>query len=95
MAYDYLSEPKFYGGGGNEPQAAGLHIGIVKTVSSATKSVMVLVPAINESDMIGPCRIVVPLISGATVVMPAINSKVVVGFLDGSYDQMVCFGKLL
>jgi hypothetical protein len=95
MGYDFLSEPQFYSGGSNAPQTAGLHIGIVKTVSAATKSVTVLVPSINESDVIGPCRIVVPLTSGATVVMPAINTKVVVGFLDGSYDQMVCFGKLI
>lgn len=95
MGYNYLDEPQFYSRISNSLAPAGIHIGIVKTVSDATKSVTVLVPSINESDVIGPCRIVVPLTPGATVVMPAINSKVVVGFLDGDYNQMVCFGKLI
>jgi hypothetical protein len=93
MSYNFLSEPNFYSSG-KDLVPAGIHLGIVKSASSATKSVMVLVPSINENDVIGPCRIVVPLTSGATVVMPAVNTKVIVAFLDGSYDQGVCLGKL-
>jgi hypothetical protein len=93
MAYNYFSEPDFYSSS-KSLVPAGIHIGIVKSSSSATKSVMVLVPSINDNDVIGPCRIVIPLISGATAVMPAVNTKVVVAFLDGNYDQGVCLGKL-
>lgn len=93
MAYDYFSEPEFFSSD-KSLTPAGIHIGIVKSASAATKSVMVLVPSINENDVIGPCRIVVPLTSVATVAMPAVNTKVVVAFLDGNYDQGVCLGKL-
>lgn len=94
MSYNYFSEPDFYSVG-KDLVPAGIHIGIVKSTNAATKSVMVLVPSINENDVIGPCRIVIPLTSGATAAMPAVNTKVIVAFLDGSYDQGVCLGKLL
>ena len=93
MTYNILSEPSWYSSsGGTVP--AGVHIGIVKSTNSSTKSVMVLVPSINNTDVIGPCRVVVPLISGAAAVLPPVNTKVVIAFLDGDYQQAVCLGKL-
>lgn len=94
MSYNYLTEPNFYNSSGGVIPA-GIHIGIVKSVSTSTKSVMVVVPALNDVDVIGPCRIIIPLITGATITYPAINSQVLVACLDGDHQQVVCLGKLL
>ena len=70
----------------------GTYIGIVKTVDATTRTVTVLVTAVNATNAIGPARVMAP-ISGATPSMPAIGTKVVVTFLNGTYDTLVVLGK--
>ncbi len=71
----------------------GVHVGIVKRYISSTHSCMVLIPSVNDTDPIGPVRIMKPLQGGA-VSAPAINSKVVVGFLDGKFNNAIILGYL-
>jgi hypothetical protein len=71
----------------------GVHVGIVKRYISSTHSCMVLIPSVNDTDPIGPVRIMKPLQGGA-ISAPAINSKVVVGFLDGKFNNAIILGYL-
>jgi hypothetical protein len=72
----------------------GVHIGIVKRYIASTKSCMVLVPTVNDSEPIGPVRIMNPFFTGTTIVAPAVNTKVVVAFLDGAFNNAVILGYL-
>jgi hypothetical protein len=96
MISDGLYDP-FYGiEGKNNTEGvvtAGIHIGVVKRYISSTHSCMVLIPTVNDTDPIGPVRIMKPL-QGGTVSAPAINSKVVVGFLDGNFNNAIILGYL-
>jgi hypothetical protein len=76
-----------------ETVSPGTHIGIVKRYISSTQSCMVLVPSVNDTDPIGPVRIMKPS-SGASISAPAINSKVVVVFLDGVFNNAIILGYL-
>jgi hypothetical protein len=71
----------------------GIHIGIVKRYISATHSCMVLVPSVNDTDPIGPVRIMKPLQGGA-ISNPAVNSKVVIAFLDSKFNNAIILGYL-
>lgn len=71
----------------------GIHVGIVKRYISTTHSCMVLVPSVNDTDPIGPVRIMKPL-QGGSISNPAVNAKVIVGFLDGKFNNAVILGYL-
>lgn len=71
----------------------GIHVGIVKRYISNTHSCIVLVPSVNDSDPIGPIRIMRPFHSGA-ITQPSINSKVIVAFIDGQFNNAVILGYL-
>jgi hypothetical protein len=71
----------------------GVHVGVVKRYISSTHSCMVLVPTVNDTDPIGPVRIMKPL-QGGVVSAPAINAKVIVGFLDGKFNNAIILGYL-
>lgn len=68
-----------------------LHVGIVKSYNSTTKACMVLVPSVNDTEELGPIRILKPL-TGATHTVPSINTVVIVGCIDGNFDDMVILG---
>jgi hypothetical protein len=72
----------------------GIHIGIVKRFIASTKSCMVLVPSVNTTDPMGPFRIMAPF-STPFSQYPAVNTKVIVAFLDGSFKNAVILGYLL
>lgn len=72
----------------------GIHIGIVKRYIANTKSCMVLVPSVNDSDPIGPVRIMTPFFTSTPIVAPAVNTKVVVAFLDNTFNNAVILGYL-
>lgn len=70
----------------------GIHIGIVKRFISATNSCMVLIPSVNDTDSMGPFRIMAPFSTPFT--SPSVNTKVVVAFLDGTFNNAVILGYL-
>ena len=71
----------------------GIHIGIVKRFILATKSCMVLIPSVNDTDPMGPFRIMAPF-STPFNDYPEVNTKVVVAFLDGTFNNAVILGYL-
>ena len=73
-------------------QLPGMYVGVVKTVDAVTRTVTVLVPAVNATSAIGPARVMAP-ISGGALAMPTIGMKVVVAFLNNTYDTLVVLGK--
>lgn len=68
-----------------------LHVGIVKSYNSTTKACMVLVPSVNDTEELGPIRIIKPL-TGAAFSAPSINAVVIVGCIDGNFEEMVILG---
>lgn len=71
----------------------GIYVGIVKTVDATTRTVTVTVAAVADNNTaLGPARVMAP-ISGGTPAMPTIGMKVVVAFLNNSYDTLVVLGK--
>lgn len=72
----------------------GIHIGIVKRYISSTHSCMVLVPSVNDTDPIGPVRIMKPIQGGSISTIP-VGSKVVVGFLDSKFNNAIILGYLV
>jgi hypothetical protein len=73
-------------------QLPGMYVGTVKTVDATTRTVTVVVPAVNATSAIGPARVMAPIASG-TPAMPTIGMKVVVAFLNNTYDTLVVLGK--
>lgn len=85
-----------FSGFDTEPTETGTtFIGIVKKYMSDTKSCMVLVPEIDDSEVLGPFRIMRSFSSLTSFIPPSVNDKVVVAFLDGSLDNAVLLGVLL
>ena len=70
-----------------------IHIGRVKQYYPTTKSCMVSVPSVNDTIAIGPFRIMKHFSSSAFVA-PAINSLVIVAFLDSQFESAVIIGGL-
>jgi hypothetical protein len=71
----------------------GIYVGVVKTVDATTRTVTVIVPAVADANTaLGPARVMAPIASG-TPAMPTIGMKVVVAFLNNSYDTLVVLGK--
>jgi hypothetical protein len=76
-----------------EIKQPGIYVGIVKTVDATTRTVTVTVPAVADGNTaLGPARVMAPIASG-TPAMPTIGMKVVVAFLNNSYDTLVVLGK--
>lgn len=70
-----------------------IHIGIVKSYKSSTNSVMVVVPTINTSSAIGPCKVMRPYGQPPTS-LPTKGQKVVVALIDGSLNSAIVLGYL-
>jgi hypothetical protein len=76
-----------------EIKQPGIYVGVVKTVDATTRTVTVIVPAVADGNTaLGPARVMAPIASG-TPAMPTIGMKVVVAFLNNSYDTLVVLGK--
>ena len=82
---------------GDKPRAfqisPSLHIGVVKSYNSSTKTCMVSVPTINDSEALGPFRIVKSF-SSSSFVAPVVGQIVALGCIDGNFSDMVILGYL-
>ncbi len=73
-----------------------IHVGVVKSYITATKSVMVLVPTINSGSTIGPCKVMknYGVATGYSTRIPQKNDKVIIALIDGSLNSAIVLGYL-
>ena len=73
-----------------------IHIGVVKSYTASTNSVIVSVPTVNTSSPIGPCKVMrnYGIVGGPGDIVPRKNDKVVVAFLEGKLNSAVVLGFL-
>lgn len=71
---------------------ASIHIGIVKSYTSATKTCMVTVPVVSGEEPIGPMQVMQPLVNQYHA--PSVGDTVIVAFLDGEFNNAVVLGKI-
>lgn len=87
----------FYSISGEDPESsiipASIHIGVVKGYIAATKTCMVTVSSVSGNEPIGPMQIMRSMDDSAFVA-PEIGDIVVVGFIDGSFNNAVVLGKI-
>lgn len=87
----------FYSVSGDDPEnnvpTPSIHVGVVRGYISSTKTCMVSVPTISGNDAIGPMQIVRSM-DDSSFVPPDIGDKVVVAFLDGSFNNAVVLGRI-
>jgi hypothetical protein len=79
--------------GGDSESPSIVHIGKVASYIPSTNSVMVMVPTINTSSAIGPCKVMRPYAQPPTS-LPQKGQKVVVALIDGSLNSAIVLGFL-
>lgn len=88
----------FFSISGDDPNnsviSAGIHIGVVKSYISSTKTCMVVVPSVSGKEAVGPMQLMRSF-SSSSFNAPSIGDKVVVAFIDGTFNNGVVLGKIV